>query len=247
MTTRVEADGHVSRFGDVDAFAEMFYDRSADILRIQRPTSATSNTPVDIWDIGLTITVHNEAGADQDFRIEGDTNINMLVIDAGADSEAHGVAVVAGAAFTLSNLTGRSLVTAVGHQLHVPAGSLTDGGVTGTIAVLAPVFIGARTILATNTITYTDVAGLRIVIPIASTGATFTRTYALWTSGQVRADSNFQVNNTATFATTEPTASVVFQSGTAPSGSITTGGALYTSTTAMQKLIANGTASAIET
>ena len=158
-----------------------------------------------------------------------------------------GVAVVSGAAFTLSSLAGRALVTAIGHQLHIPAGSLTDSGATGTRAVMAPVFVGARTILATNTITYTDVAALRLVIPIASTGATFTRVYGVWSSGQIRADSNFQVNNTATFGTTQPTASVVFQSGTAPAGTITTGGALFSDGVNMMKIIASGTANNVET
>lgn len=198
-------------------------------------------------DASAGLVVINEAAADIDFRIEGDNNANLLVIDGGTDSVASGAAVVAGAAFALSNLTGRTLVTAVGHQLHVPAGSLTDGGATGTITVLAPVFIGARTILATNTITYTDVAAIRAVIPIASTGATFTRTYGVWTNGQIRADSNFQVNNTAAFGTTEPTAAVVFQNGTAPAGAITTGGAIFTDGTNMRKIIAAGTVSNVET
>ena len=138
-------------------------------------------------------------------------------------------------------------MTAVGNQLHIPTGSLTDSGVTGTIAVLAPVLVGARTVVATNTITYTDATAIRAVIPVAGTGSTFTRVYGVWSSGQIRADSNFQVNNTEVFATTQPTASVVFQSGTAPSGSITTGGALYTSTTAIRKIIASGTDSLVET
>ena len=191
--------------------------------------------------------IFNEDGDDADFRIEGDTNANMLVIDAATDSMSFGSAVVAGASYSVSNLTGRDFVTAVGHQLHIPSGSITDSGVTGTIGVLATEFVGAATVLATNTITYTDAASLRVLIPVASTGATFTRTYAIWTNGQVRADSNFQVNNTALFATTQPTAAVVFQSGTAPVGAITTGGALFASTTVIRKIIADGTASDVQT
>ena len=247
MTTRVVQDGDVLRLGTFEEFAELWYDVSANILRIQGPTSGTSNTARDLVDFAIAGAIFNEVGLDYDFRFEGDTNANLVVLDAGTDSESHGAAVVAGAAFSLSNLTGRTLVTAVGHQLHIPAGSLTDGGATGTIAVLAPVFVGARTILATNTITYTDVAGIRVVIPVASTGATFTRTYGVWSSGAIRADSNIQVNNTALFGTTEPTAAVVFQSGTAPAGTISTGGAVYTSTTAIRKIIAAGTDSLVET
>lgn len=47
MTTREFADGERMRFGDFDEFCEMFYDKSANALIIQVPTSGTSNTPVD--------------------------------------------------------------------------------------------------------------------------------------------------------------------------------------------------------
>jgi len=247
MTTRVFQDGEVLRLGTQEEFAELWYDVSANILRIQVPTSSTSNTPIDIFDFAVAGTIYNEAGADRDFRVEGDTNANLVVLDAGTDSQAHGSAVVAGTAFSLSNLTDRTLVTAVGAQLHVPAGTLNDTGAAATKAVGATVFVGAATLTGTNAITLTDVAAIRAVIPIASTNMTFTRTYGVWTDGQVRADSNFQVNNTNTFATTQPTASVVFQSGTAPAGAITTGGALFTDGTVMRKIIAAGTASNIET
>lgn len=247
MTTRGFEDANSLRLGDSDEFCEIFYDKSGNSVIIQSPTSGTSNTAIDRINMDVTETVVNEGGADRNFRVEGDTNINLIVVDAGDDSVASGVAVVSGAAFTFSNLTSRGLATAVGHQLHVPTGSLTDSGGTGTIAVMAPVFVGARTVAASNTRTYTDVAAIRVVIPVAGTGSTFTRTYGLWSSGQVRADSNFQVNNTNTFGTTEPTAAVVFQSGTAPAGAITTGGAIFTDGTVMRKIIAAGTASNVET
>jgi len=247
MTTRVFQDGEVLRLGTQDEFAELWYDVSANILRIQAPTSSTSNTPIDIFDIAVAGTIYNEAGVDRDWRMEGDTNANMVVVDAGTDSEAHGAAVVAGAAFSLSNLTSRTLVTAVGQQIHIPAGTLDDTGSAATKAVGAVVFVGARTLTGTNAITLTDVAAIRALDPVASTNMTFTRTYSIWTNGQIRADSNFQVNNTQTFGTTQPTACVVFQSGTAPAGSITTGGGLFTSTTAIQKIIAAGTVTAVET
>lgn len=203
---------------------------------------------IEALELESGITVVNETGADTDFRVEGDTNANMMVVDAGTDSQSMGSGVVAGAALSISNLTGRTLVTAVGNQVHLPAGSLTDGGVTGTIAELAVVKVGVETVLATNTITYTDVASLVVDLPVASTGATFTRKYAAWFKGAIRCLTNVHVgNNTATFAMTEPTQSVVFQQGTAPAGAITTGGALYTDGTVMKKLIAAGTVSNIET
>ena len=52
-------------------------------------------------DASAGLVVINEAAADIDFRIEGDNNANLLVIDGGTDSVASGAAVVAGAAFAL--------------------------------------------------------------------------------------------------------------------------------------------------
>lgn len=193
------------------------------------------------FDASAGLIVFNEAAADWDFRIEGDTNANMLVIDGGTDSMALGVAVVAGAAFAISNLTGRTLVTAVGNAVHIPTGSLTDGGGTGTIAMLNTAFIGARTVVATNTITYTDAQGLRVLNPVAGTGSTFTRVRCISSEG------NIQIGAEATFGTTQPTAALIFKTGTAPAGTVATSGALFSDGTAMRKIIADGTASNVET
>ena len=40
---------------------------------------------VEVADFTTAAVVFNETGADQDFRVEGDTNANLLVVDAGAD------------------------------------------------------------------------------------------------------------------------------------------------------------------
>jgi len=40
---------------------------------------------VEVADFTTGAVVFNETGADQDFRVEGDTNANLLVVDAGAD------------------------------------------------------------------------------------------------------------------------------------------------------------------
>lgn len=49
------------------------------------------------------------------------------------------------------------------------------------------------------------------------------------------------------FATTQPTNTLVCRAGTAPAGAITTASALFASTTVLRKLIADGTASNVET
>lgn len=176
-----------------------------------------------------------------------------LWVDAGTtrlDGDlAVGGAAVSGARNTVGYASAGTVVTSVGVGVHVPAGTYTDAGATGTIAVLNVARIGAATVVATNTITYTDAATLELADPVASTGATFTRKYGLRSLGQIFTSTNVQVGgNTATFASTQPTGSVVFAGGaTAPAGAITTGGAIFSSTTVMRKIIADGTASNIET
>ena len=92
MTTRVAGDGNAIRIGDVDEFSEVFWDKSANALIIQSPTSTTSNTPLDRITISHTETVINENGDDRDFRVEGDTETNMFVVDASVDAIGIGTA-----------------------------------------------------------------------------------------------------------------------------------------------------------
>lgn len=58
---------------------------------------------------------------------------------------------------------------------------------------------------------------------------------------------NLRLGTVSAFATTEPTNAVVIKTGTAPSGAITTSVALYTDGTTMKKIIADGTASDVQT
>lgn len=145
----------------------------------------------------------------------------------------------------------RDGVTAIGRDLHMPAATTTQTNTASTtLAIGARALIGTPTLAGANASqTITDAAALYITAaPAAGTNMTLTRTYSiLCDAGQLRVDSNVQINNTATFATTQPTASAVFQSGTAPAGAITTGGAIFTNGTVMRKIIADGTASNIET
>ena len=193
--------------------------------------------------------VVNEGGSDIDFRLEGDTNANMLVVDAGTDSAAVGVAVVAGAGLTIGNLTGRTVVTSVGTQVHIPAATHTVLNASGTIAIHAPVVVGAETLASTGATTYTDAASVYVAsAPVAGSNSTLTRKYGLFVDADdIRVDGNLQVNNTAAFGTTQPTAAVVMQSQTAPVGTLTTGSAIFSSTTVVRKIIADGTASNVET
>jgi len=92
MTTRIPGDGEALRLGDVQEYAEIFWDKSANVLIIQSPTSTTSNTQLDRITIGHTETVVNENGDDRDFRVEGDTEANLFVVDASVDAIGIGTA-----------------------------------------------------------------------------------------------------------------------------------------------------------
>lgn len=75
----------------------------------------------------------------------------------------------------------------------------------------------------------------------AGTGLTVTAGDARVTAGNVR------LGAVETFATTEPTSAVVMKTGTAPAGAITTSGGIFSSATVVQKIIAAGTVSNVET
>ena len=58
---------------------------------------------------------------------------------------------------------------------------------------------------------------------------------------------NIRVGTINTFGTTEPTNAIVFKTGTEFAGAITTSGGLMSSNTVVRKIIADGTASNVET
>lgn len=120
--------------------------------------------------------VLNEAGGDFDFRVEGNTNLNMILVDAGQDGLSFGGANVDGAAMTLNNLTDRTMVTSVGAQAHMPTQTQNFDNASGTIAEGGGVVLGIPTWTNDNpTLTITNPATLTILgKPIASTNVSFT-------------------------------------------------------------------------
>lgn len=58
---------------------------------------------------------------------------------------------------------------------------------------------------------------------------------------------NVRLGVVSAFGTTEPTEAVVMKTGTAPVGTITTSSGIFASTTVVRKIIADGTASNVET
>jgi len=79
-------------------------------------------------------------------------------------------------------------------------------------------------------------------------GLTVTTSNCTVTAGDTRNTvGNCRLGAVEAFSTTEPTSAMVFMVGTAPVGTITTSGALYTDGTNVMKIIANGTADNVET
>ena len=102
------------------------------------------------------------------------------------------------------------------------------GQASGSTVTYAGAVSATTTVAATTTIT-------------AGTGLTVTAGDAKVTAG------NLRLGAIETFVTTEPTSAVVMKTGTAPAGAITTSGGLFSSATVVQKIIAAGTVSNVET
>ena len=119
------------------------------------------------------------------------------------------------------------------------AGHINASGMslTGTLTSA-----GALTVTAGG-LTVTD-GGLTVT----AGGATVTAGNLVTTAGDNRITAgNVRLGAVEAFATTEPTSAVVMKTGTAPAGAITTSGGLFSSTTVVRKIIADGTVSNVET
>ena len=82
----------------------------------------------------------------------------------------------------------------------------------------------------------------------AGTGLTVTTGNGVVSAGDLRVTAgNVRLGAISTFGTTEPTEAVVMKTGTAPVGAITTSSGIFASTTVVRKIIADGTASNVET
>lgn len=213
-----------------------------DFIILLRSAAGANSEEYFRLDASARLAVFNEASVDMDFRVESDGNVNALLIDGGTNSIALGGAVVAGAAFSLNNTTGRAAVTSVGSQAHVPAQSTTFSNASSTLAIGAAAFLGIPTWLGDNaTLTFTDAATLYIAgIPVASTNVAITNTaLAFWVdAGTTRLDGVLtsptgaiqRWGGTAAHATAAGTNLISLYTGTAPTGTIASGGSLYVAT-----------------
>ena len=97
-----------------------------------------------------------------------------------------------------------------------------------------------------------DANGVRITGTLMVDGAT-TQTGALTVAGLLTASATVQVTGnvklgaTSSFGTTQPVSALVMKAGTAPAGAATTTGAIFTDGVTVKKIIADGTASDVQT
>lgn len=85
-------------------------------------------------------------------------------------------------------------------------------------------------------------------LTVTAGGATITAGNLTTTAGDNRITAgNVRLGAVEAFGTTEPTSAVVMKAGTAPAGAITTSGGIFSSATVVQKIIAAGTVSNVET
>lgn len=104
--------------------------------------------------------------------------------------------------------------------------------------------VGSLDVNSFDLVMATNVTGLMT----ASTGVTATTGNVTATAGDLRITAgNARLGVVSTFVTTEPTSAIVFKAGTEFAGAITTSGGLMSSATVVRKIIADGTASNVET
>ncbi len=172
-------------------------DGIVDISSDQSVTGAKTLTGALVANGGVVL---NEGAADVDFRVEGDTNANLINLDGGQDALSFGGANVDGAAATFNNLTKRTAVTSVGQQVHVPAQTTNFDNASSTIAIGAATFIGIPTMTGDNaTLTMTNAATLYVQgAPVAGSNVTHTTAgYSLWVdAGATQLDGTVGVGGT---------------------------------------------------
>jgi hypothetical protein len=123
----------------------------------------------------------NQTGAAVDFRVEGENVANGIFLDASQDALSFGGANVDGAAATFNNLQKRTMVTAVGTQVHLPVQTTTFDNASSTVAIGAGLYIGTPSWGNDNaTLTMTNAATLYIQdAPGVGSNVAFTNPYAL--------------------------------------------------------------------
>lgn len=119
-------------------------------------------------------------------------------------------------------------------------------------------FFGWYRDMVNNKLELYDGAGVKVAEAAAAafgvTGALSTSTTltggtgVIATAGDVDVTAgNFRAGVKSAFASTEPTSALVMKAGTAGAGAITTSGGIWSTATVLQKIIAAGTVSSIET
>ena len=159
----------------------------------------TNSTALLRFDVSAGLTEFNEGNVDIDFRIQGASNANMFVVDAGTDTLAVGDAVLGGV-FLWINPTSTMVVTSArGTAVSFAGATITDSSATGTKADVSWLQIGQVTYTAGTAVTYTRAASVRIVgAPVAAGSVTIGTAYALYVvAGNSRFDGDLVMSGAA--------------------------------------------------
>lgn len=130
----------------------------------------------------------------------------------------------------------------------VPTDARFTGWFNGSGATLDVYYKGTKVASASSALWAITGAGSATTTLTAGTGLTVTTGNEVNALGDHRVTAgNARLGVVSAFVTTEPTSAYIMKAGTAAAGAILTSGGIMTDGTNVQKIIADGTVSAVET
>jgi len=154
-------------------------------------TITTSNALGEVFTVSSTEIVGNEIGADMDFRVEGDSNINLFITDAGLFSGMGAIGMGGAAVNTASVSVLPPAFTAVA-STNISGLRVAPVGITvptGTTTIASSLHLVEPVLTATGTITNAA------TIYIESAPTEGSNNYALWVdAGKAQFDGEVEID-----------------------------------------------------
>jgi hypothetical protein len=123
-------------------------------------------------------------------------------------------------------------------NLKIQGRSFTDTSSSGTVAEVRINAVGAPTLIASNSTTYTDASALYVSSPIASTNVTITNAWSILASGKIKAS---QFSGSGAGLTSIPNSALTNSSITINGSAISLGGSVSTGTVTSVAALTLGT------
>lgn len=179
---------------------------STTILTMAAAQAMTISSTGQLTINGTGATVFNEDGADIDFRVEGDSNANMLVVDAGTDTMGLGAAVVANAFLNVGGTITASAGSATGARFAMTLNAAANADILtgyglGTTVYAKGAFSGllayGMRVLGTL-MTVTGAGTIDTAVSFYVTAPTIgTANWAIYSTGAIRLDNYIQLSEMA--------------------------------------------------